>query len=86
MIDANTVLDGSVLVPIGVVVAALTPPLAGFVWLNKRLGRIDAKLDRLDDNHITREMMLDFIMDLRDGNPELKVPKFPGRQPPREES
>jgi hypothetical protein len=86
MIDANTILDGSVLVPIGVVVAALTPPLAGFVWLNKRLGRIDAKLDRLDDNHITREMMLDWIMTLRDENETLKVPRFPGRQPPRDDA
>lgn len=80
MIDA-TVLDGNVLMPIGVVVAALTPAVGGFVWLNKRLGRIDTKLDRLDDNHITREMMLDFIIDLRDDNPNMKVPKFPAREP-----
>lgn len=84
MIEA-TVLDGSVLMPIGVVIAALTPPACGFVWLNKRFGRIEAKLDRLDDNHITREMVLDWIIRLKDENPTLRVPKFPGRTQERED-
>lgn len=84
MIDAATVLDGSVLIPISVVCAALGPPLGAFIWLNKRLGKIDNKLDRLDTNHITREMMLDWIIEMRDDNPTLKVPRFPGRQPENE--
>lgn len=77
MID-NHVLNPETLVPIGVA-ASIVVAVVAVIWrVATRLTRIDTRLEGIETSlreHWTRADQLSWVMDLREKNPDLEVPK-----------
>lgn len=77
MID-NPVLSPETLVPIGVA-ASIVVAVVAVIWrVATRLTLIDTRLASIEDSlreHWTRADQLSWVMDLREKNPSLAIPK-----------